>query len=157
MELSQAMGIRDADLVNIRRGALLHDIGKMGIPDSILLKPGKLTDDEWDIMRQHPVYAYNFLYQVGYLRPALDIPYCHHEKWDGSGYPRGLKGEQIPLAARIFAIVDVWDALSSDRPYRDAWPEEKILAHIQEQSGTHFDSRVVDAFMKLLESNRIDK
>ena len=116
MRLAQAMGINEAELVQIRRGALLHDIGKMAIPDSILLKPGPLTDDEWEIMRRHPVYAYELLSPIAFLHPALDIPYCHHEKWDGTGYPRGLKGEQIPLAARIFAVVDVWDALRSDRP-----------------------------------------
>jgi HD-GYP domain-containing protein (c-di-GMP phosphodiesterase class II) len=112
------MGLQDEALIHVRRGGLLHDIGKMGVPDNILLKPGKLTDEEWVIMRKHPQFAYDMLTPIAYLRPALDIPYCHHEKWDGSGYPRGLKGEQIPLVARIFAIVDVWDALSSDRPYR---------------------------------------
>jgi HD-GYP domain-containing protein (c-di-GMP phosphodiesterase class II) len=149
VELAQRMGINDEELVHMRRGALLHDIGKMGVPDGILLKPGALTADEWVIMRQHPAFAYELLYPVHYLRPALDIPYCHHEKWDGSGYPRGLKGEQIPRSARIFAVVDVWDALRSDRPYRPAWPVEKVRLHIREQSGQHFDPVVVEAFLGL--------
>ncbi|MBI2247826.1 MAG: HD domain-containing protein [Armatimonadetes bacterium] len=149
LRLARAMGMNEAELVHVRRGALLHDIGKMGIPDSILLKPGALTDEEWVIMRKHPVYAYELLSPISYLRPALDIPYAHHEKWDGSGYPRGLKGEPIPLAARIFAVIDVWDALTSDRPYRKAWPEAKARAHIREQAGKHFDPRVVEAFLAL--------
>jgi HD-GYP domain-containing protein (c-di-GMP phosphodiesterase class II) len=143
------MGMSEAEQVHVRRGALLHDIGKMGIPDSILHKPGPLADEEGEIMRQHPVYAYQLLSPITHLRPALDIPYCHHEKWDGTGYPRGLKGEQIPLAARIFAVVDVWDALRSDRPYRAAWPEEKVRAHIREQAGKHFDPQVVEVFMNM--------
>jgi PAS domain S-box-containing protein len=149
LALAQSMGVGQADLVHVQRGALLHDIGKMGIPDSILLKPGPLTDEEWEIVRMHPVYAYDMLAPIAYLRPALDIPYCHHERWDGTGYPRRLKGEEIPLAARIFAVVDVWDALLFDRPYRKGWPEEKVRAYIQEQSGTHFDPRVVEAFLRL--------
>jgi HD-GYP domain-containing protein (c-di-GMP phosphodiesterase class II)/C4-dicarboxylate-specific signal transduction histidine kinase len=150
--LARAMSVHEAELMHLHRGALLHDIGKMGIPDAILLKPGALTDAEWAIMRQHPQYAYDLLAPIAYLRPALDIPYCHHEKWDGSGYPRGLKGEEIPLAARIFALVDVWDALRSDRPYRAAWSEVKTLEHIRSQAGIHFDPRVVAAFMRLMES-----
>ncbi len=150
IQLAQMMGVNEDKLVHVRRGALLHDIGKMSIPDGILRKPGKLTDDEWEIMRQHPVYAHRFLSEIDYLRPALDIPYCHHEKWDGTGYPRGLEGEQIPLTARIFAVVDVWDALNSDRPYRKAWPEEDVLAYIREQAGEHFDPRVVGAFLDIL-------
>lgn len=149
VELARSLGVTDADLIHIRRGSLLHDIGKMGIPDNILLKPGPLTDEEWVIMRKHPVYAFELLSPITFLRPALEIPYCHHEKWDGSGYPRGLKGEQIPLAARIFAVVDVWDALRSDRPYRAGWPPEQIYRYIQDQSGTHFDPQVVDAFLRL--------
>ncbi|KAB8145521.1 response regulator [Chloroflexia bacterium SDU3-3] len=149
LALARAMGLPTNDLVHIRRGALLHDIGKMGIPDSILLKAGPLSDDEWQIMRQHPVYAYNMLSPIAYLRPALDIPYYHHEKWDGTGYPRGLKGEAIPLAARIFAIADVWDALSFDRPYRSAWPEAQVREHIQAAAGSHFDPQVVEAFLRL--------
>jgi PAS domain S-box-containing protein len=151
VQLARAMGLSDQEIVQIHRGALLHDIGKMGIPDNILLKPGPLTDEEWEIMRKHPTYAYEMLSPIAYLRPALDIPYCHHEKWDGTGYPRGLKGEQIPMAARIFAVVDVWDALSSDRPYRPALPKEEVLAYIREQSGKHFDPRVVEAFLQAVE------
>lgn len=151
IELARAMGVNEDQIEHIRRGALLHDIGKMGIADSILLKPGPLSDDEWKLMRRHPVYAYQMLYPIDYLRPALDIPYCHHEKWDGTGYPRGLEGDQIPLAARIFAIIDVYDALRSDRPYRKAWSEEKTLAYILEQSGNHFDPRVVTTFMDSME------
>jgi PAS domain S-box-containing protein len=147
--LAKKMGISIDMLVNIRRGALLHDIGKMAIPDSILLKPGPLTDEEWEIMRKHPKYAYDLIYPIEFLRPAIDIPYSHHEKWDGTGYPRGLKGEAIPLASRIFAVIDVWDALNSDRPYRKAWPREKILDHIKEQSGKHFDPKVVEVFLDL--------
>ncbi len=148
--MARKMSIKDEELVHVRRGALLHDIGKMGIPDSILLKPGKLTDEEWALMRKHPVYAYDMLAPVDYLRPALDIPYCHHEKWDGSGYPRGLKGKAIPLPARIFAMVDVYDALTSDRPYRKAWSNEKTLALIKEESGKHFDPDVVEIFLQEL-------
>ncbi|MGQ0649674.1 MAG: HD domain-containing phosphohydrolase [Gemmatimonadaceae bacterium] len=153
--LARLAGIRDAELVHVRRGALLHDIGKMGIPDDILLKPDRLTDDEWAVMRKHPEYAVALLSPIDYLRPALDIPYCHHEKWDGSGYPRGLKGEQIPLSARLFSVVDVWDALRSDRPYRAGWPEEHVLDHIRAGSGTHFDPQAVDLFFRLVseESN----
>ncbi len=147
--LARAMGINGESLVHIRRGALLHDIGKMGIPDSILLKPGPLADEEWVIMRRHPVYAYRMLSPIRYLGPALDIPYCHHEKWEGTGYPRGLKGEQIPAAARIFAVADVWDALRSDRPYRKGWPEERVREYIREQAGKHFDPRVVEAFLEM--------
>ena len=143
------MGMGDAEQVQIRRGALLHDIGKLGVPDAILLKPGKLTDEEWVIMRQHPTHAFEMLSSVEYLKPALNIPYCHHEKWDGTGYPRGLKGEQIPFVARIFAVVDVWDALRSDRPYRESWSKEKVLDYIRSESGKHFDPQVVEAFMLL--------
>jgi putative nucleotidyltransferase with HDIG domain/PAS domain S-box-containing protein len=156
LELASAMGISEEKLVHIRRGALLHDIGKIGIPDSILLKPGKLTKEEWEIMKQHPVFAYKMLSRITYLEPALDIPYCHHEKWDGTGYPRGLKGEQIPLAARIFAIIDVWDALRSDRPYRNAWQEDEIREYIRAQSGSHFDPNVVDAFFKIIGASSED-
>jgi putative two-component system response regulator len=150
LKLASAFGVPKQDLVHVRRGALLHDMGKLGIPDSILLKTSKLDDEEWEFMRQHPQLAYNMLYPIEYLRPALDIPFCHHEKWDGSGYPRGLQGEQIPLAARLFAIVDVWDALTSDRPYRKAWEREKVLTYIKEESGKHFDPNVVDAFLQLI-------
>ncbi len=151
MQLAERMNIHPQQLIHIRRGALLHDIGKLGVPDNILLKPGTLTEDEWRVMRQHPQYAYNMLEGITYLRPALDIPYCHHEKWDGTGYPRGLKGRDIPLAARIFAIVDVWDGLRSDRPYRPAWPADQALAYIRAESGRHFDPAVVDAFLQLIQ------
>ena len=150
MKLANMAGVSEAELVHIRRGALLHDIGKMGIPDNILLKPDKLSDEEWIIMRKHPVFAFELLSPIAYLRPALDIPYCHHEKWDGSGYPRGLKGEQIPLAARLFAIVDVWDALRSDRPYRKGWTKEKVIEHIKSLSGTQFEPSAVELFIKML-------
>ncbi len=149
VDLAQAMGIGEDALEHVRRGALLHDIGKMGIPDSVLLKPGTLNEREWEIMRQHPEYAYKLLVPIEYLHPVLDIPYCHHEKWDGSGYPRGLIGDDIPLPARIFAIVDVWDALTSDRPYRLAWSKEKALSHIANQSRKHFDPTVVEVFLKI--------
>lgn len=152
LQLALAVGIKADELIHLRRGAILHDIGKMGIPDRILLKPGPLTEEEWRIMRKHPIYAYEMLSSIDYLRPALDIPYCHHEKWDGTGYPRGLKGEAIPLVARLFAVVDVFDALTSDRPYRKAWSRERALAYIREQSGKHFDPEVVRIFLKILEN-----
>jgi HD-GYP domain-containing protein (c-di-GMP phosphodiesterase class II) len=155
LRLARAMDMSESELVHVRRGALLHDIGKMGIPDAILLRPGPLTDVEWEVMRQHPNYAYQMLMPIEYLRPALDVPYCHHERWDGSGYPRGLKGEQIPLAARIFAITDVWDALRSDRPYGHAWPLEKVLQHLRDQAGKHFDPKVVETFFRLYDSNKL--
>ncbi|HEX7556648.1 MAG TPA: HD domain-containing phosphohydrolase [Leptolinea sp.] len=151
LELASILGVKNEDLIHIKRGALLHDIGKMGVPDEILHKPGPLTDEEWIIMRKHPQFAYDMLSPIGYLHRALDIPSCHHEKWDGTGYPRQLKGEQIPLAARLFAIVDVWDALRSDRPYRKAWPDGKVMEYLKEESGKHFDPQVVDAFLGLLE------
>jgi PAS domain S-box-containing protein/putative nucleotidyltransferase with HDIG domain len=151
LKLARAFGLSEPELMQVRWGALLHDIGKMGVPDSILFKPGPLTDEEWVVMKKHPTFAYEMLAPISYLRQALDIPYCHHEKWDGSGYPRGLKGEQIPVVARIFAVVDVWDALRSDRPYRAAWTEEKVRAHILSSSGTHFDPQVVDAFLQMAE------
>jgi putative nucleotidyltransferase with HDIG domain len=147
-------GFSEADLVHVRRGALLHDIGKMGVPDNILHKPGPLSEAEWDIMHRHPVYAYEMLRLIEYLRPALDIPYYHHEKLDGTGYPLGLKGEQIPLAARLFAVVDVWDALRSARPYRPAWPEDKVRGHLAELAGTHLDPALVSAFLEMLAETR---
>jgi putative nucleotidyltransferase with HDIG domain len=156
LELARAFGFSDAELLQVRRGALLHDIGKMGVPDRILLKEGPLTEEEWVMMRRHPDFAHEMLLPIDYLRPALDIPFCHHEKWDGTGYPRGLKENDIPLEARIFAVVDVWDALTSDRPYRPGWSPEKALAHIRDQSGKHFDPQVVDRFVKLLESRADD-
>lgn len=150
MRFAKNIGISDSELVNIYRGVLLHDIGNMGIPDAILHKPGPLTDEEWEIMRLHPVYAYNLLMPIPFLRSALDIPYCHHEHWDGSGYPRGLKGEQIPLAARIFSIVDSFDKLLSDRPYRKGWPKENALKYIKEQAGTYFDPKIVEVFLSMV-------
>jgi PAS domain S-box-containing protein/putative nucleotidyltransferase with HDIG domain len=149
LNIATEMGMSKSDLTQIRRGALLHDIGKMGIPDGILLKPGSLTESEWEVMREHPVLAYNMLSPILFLRQALDIPYCHHEKWDGTGYPRQLKEKNIPLSARIFAVADVWDALCSDRPYRKAWSEEQALSYICEQSGKQFDPDVVNAFLKI--------
>jgi len=150
IQLSRKFGFTEEKILQIRRGALLHDIGKMGIPDAILLKPDKLTDNEWMTMRKHPEYAYELLLPIEFLRPSLDIPYCHHEKWDGSGYPRGLAREEIPLEARIFAVVDVWDALTSERPYRAAWSTKKTIEYIQSQSGTHFDPQVVDVFLEFV-------
>jgi HD-GYP domain-containing protein (c-di-GMP phosphodiesterase class II) len=149
LRIAREMEVKDEDLVHMRRGALLHDIGKMGIPDNILLKPGPLTEEEWKIMKNHPVYAYEMLSPISYLRFALEIPLCHHEKWDGTGYPKKLKGHEIPIAARIFAVVDVWDALRSDRPYRPAWSKEKVLEHIRSLSGTHFDPEIVKSFLKV--------
>ena len=151
LDIARSVGMDGDELIHVRRGTTLHDIGKMGISDAILLKEGPLTEEEWEIMRQHPIYAYNLLATIPFLKPALDIPYCHHEKWDGSGYPRGLKAEQIPLAARIFSLVDVWDALISDRPYRQAWPEEKVVDYIREQSGKHFDPSLVEVFIKTIQ------
>ncbi len=143
VRLARLFGLSDAELVQVRWGALLHDIGKMGIPDEILLKHDTLTEAEWVVMKKHTVYAYEMLSPIRYLRSALDIPYAHHEKWDGTGYPFGLKGEQIPLVARIFAVVDVWDALRSDRLYRSSWSVQKVRKHIKSLAGTHFDPHVV--------------
>jgi len=152
LKLARAMQINESQLTAIRRGALLHDIGKIGIPDGILLKEGKLTDDEWTQMRRHPQLAHDMLMPIAYLKDAVYIPYCHHEKWDGTGYPQGLKGERIPLGARIFAIIDVWDALTNDRPYRQKWTAEEARKYIVEQSGRHFDPQVVDAFLKIIDT-----
>jgi HD-GYP domain-containing protein (c-di-GMP phosphodiesterase class II) len=150
LRLAESLEVPVEDLIHIRRGALLHDLGKMGIPDNILLKPGPLSADEWVIMRQHPLFAYRLLVGIPYLKPALDIPYSHHERWDGGGYPRGLKGEDIPLAARIFSVVDVYDALTSNRPYRPAWTDADALVYLKEHAGTHFDSAVVEIFLKII-------
>jgi putative nucleotidyltransferase with HDIG domain len=147
--LARSMGVEGDALIHITRGALLHDIGKMAIPDGILLKPGQLTDDERTLIQKHPVYAYEMLSPIAFLLPAIDIPYCHHEKWDGSGYPRGLRGKDIPFAARIFPVVDVWDALTSNRPYRKALPQYEVRQRIKNDSGKHFDPVVVDAFMEM--------
>jgi putative nucleotidyltransferase with HDIG domain len=149
MRLAKALGIRGDDLDDIRRGAVLHDIGKMGIPDHILLKPGPLTEQERAIMERHPVLAYEMLHPIEKLQTALDIPHRHHEKWDGTGYPDGLQGQEIPLAARIFAVADVWDALCSGRPYHDPWPAYEARIYIQDQAGKHFDPQVVQTFLQL--------
>lgn len=151
LRLAQIIGADEATLVSIQQGALLHDIGKMAIPDSILNKPGPLSPEEWEIMRKHPEYAYELLSPISYLRKAMDIPYCHHERWDGSGYPRGLRGEQIPLAARIFSVVDVWDALLSDRPYRKGWELEKAIEYLRNEAGKQFDPEIVAAFLKMIQ------
>ncbi len=147
LKLARLLKLSDADLVQIRRGAFLHDIGKMGIPDAILHKPGPLTDEERNIIEQHTQYAYDMLSKIPFLQDAIDIPYCHHEHWDGHGYPRGLKGEGIPLFARIFAVVDVWDALTSDRPYRRAWKKAEARQYILDRAGTQFDPRMVEVFL----------
>jgi len=147
VRLARALGHSDEEIEHIRRGALLHDIGKIGVPDSILLKPGPLNEEELEIMREHPARSFRLLSPISYLGPALDIPYAHHERWDGSGYPRGLKGTDIPLPARIFAVVDVWDALLSDRPYRKAWPEEKVREHLENEIGKHFDPKIMEVFL----------
>ncbi len=151
IKLSRAMGISETAIVHIRRGALMHDVGKMGVPDNLLLKAGKLNDEELYIMRKHPKIGYDLLRPLEYLKNSLDIPYCHHEHWDGSGYPRGLKGEEIPLSARIFAVVDNFDAMTNDRPYRSALSVEFVLKYISEQSGKLFDPHVVDAFLGMYE------
>lgn len=156
VRLAHMAGMSDTEIMHVRRGALLHDIGKMGIPDAILLKDDYLTNEEWESMRKHPEYAYDMLYTIEYLRPALDIPYCHHERWDGTGYPRGIGGEDIPLAARLFAVVDVWDALRSDRPYREGWTEVKVREYIQDQSGTHFDPYAVELFLSMIDEMDIE-
>jgi response regulator RpfG family c-di-GMP phosphodiesterase len=148
-------GITDEDeLTTIRRGATLHDVGKIGIPDSVLIKPGKLDEDEWRIIKKHPEIAADILTRIHHLSPCVHIPYCHHEKWDGSGYPQGLRGEEIPLPARLFAIVDVWDALIHDRVYKSAWPEEDVLDHIAAQAGRHFDPKLAELFVRRYEAIR---
>jgi PAS domain S-box-containing protein len=150
IRVAGTLGFSDEELSHIRRGALLHDMGKMAIPDEILQKPSPLNELEWEKMRQHPRYAYEMLSPIAYLQPALDIPFCHHERWNGSGYPRGLKGEEIPLAARLFAIVDVWDALCSDRPYRKAMPKTEVISYLREKSGELFEPRLVDIFLSAM-------
>ncbi|HLO32470.1 MAG TPA: GAF domain-containing protein [Anaerolineales bacterium] len=151
LRLARYMGISDHEMVNIHRGVLLHDIGKMAVPDHILKKKGKLTEEEWAEMCQHPIHAYNLLSPISFLRGVIDIPYCHHEHWDGSGYPRGLRGEQIPLAARIFSVVDNWDALLSNRPYRKAWPRERVIEYLKENAGKVLDPRIVEIFLAMIE------
>jgi len=151
VQLSRAAGMVDGELVHVRRGALLHDIGKMAIPDAILHKEGSLTDEEVAVMQKHPTHAYELLCPIAYLRPALDIPYCHHERWDGKGYPRGLKGDAIPVAARLFAVVDVWDALRSPRRYHASWPIERAREELRLLAGTHLDPVAVNLFLNMME------
>jgi len=153
--VARAMDIPEEEVEHIRRGSILHDIGKMGIPDEILRKEGSLTDEERQIVLKHPGTAYELLKQIPFLEKALDIPYCHHEKWDGSGYPRGLKEREIPIAARIFAIVDVWDALTNDRPYRKAWTKQQVNQYLINESGKHFDPRIVNKFLLMVEEGKI--
>jgi len=155
VRLARALEVPEDDLVQIRRGVLLHDIGKMAIPDEILRKGTDLSDDEKRIVSQHPLVAYELLSPIPYLERALEIPYCHHERWDGLGYPRGLKGQEIPLSARIFAVADVWDALRSDRPYRDAWPVDKILTYMKAQSGAIFDPDVLRIFFEFSQHGKL--
>lgn len=155
LRVASKLGFTNEELSHIKRGALLHDMGKMAIPDEILQKPGPLNEAEWEKMRQHPVYAYDMLSPISYLHPALEIPYYHHERWNGTGYPHGLKGEQIPLAARLFAIIDVWDALRSDRPYRKKLPRDQVIAYLQEKSGSLFDPKLVELFLSVIESEDV--
>jgi HD-GYP domain-containing protein (c-di-GMP phosphodiesterase class II) len=155
LKIASAMKISDDQIINMRRGALLHDIGKVGIPDEILRKPGPLTPEEQAFYHKHPQFAYDLLSGIEYLRPALDIPYCHHERWDGSGYPRGLRGTEIPLSARIFSVVDAWDALNTDRPYRRGLSQKEIFNYLNEQSGITFDPDVVKIFMKILQDEKL--
>ena len=152
IKVAGTLGFSEEELTHIRRGALLHDMGKMAIPDDILQKPGPLNEVEWERMRRHPMYAYDMLSPIAYLLPSLDIPFCHHERWDGSGYPRGLKGEEIPLVARLFSIVDVWDALSSDRPYRKKMPRWEVVSYLREKSGILFDPKLVDIFLSVIDT-----
>jgi HD-GYP domain-containing protein (c-di-GMP phosphodiesterase class II) len=151
LKLARQIGLREPELTHIRRGVLVHDIGKMGVPDRILHKKNPLTAKEWEQLQRHPQYAFDLLYPIAYLRPAIEVPYCHHERWDGKGYPRGLVAEEIPLLARIFSVVDVWDALLSDRPYRKAWPRQKVLKYIRAQAGLLFDPRIAETFLRLME------
>ena len=156
LQLARTLGVKESQLIHLRRGVLLHDLGKMAVPDSILNKAGPLTELEWEVMRRHPIYAYQFLSSIDYLAPALEIPYCHHEKWDGTGYPRGLKGDQIPLSARIFAVVDVWDSLTSERVYRSTWSREQALEYIRDQSGKYFEPRVANTFCQVIADADMD-
>jgi hypothetical protein len=151
IRMGNKLGFSPIEIDNLRRGALLHDIGKMAIPDAVLLKNDSLTEEEWEIIKKHPCYAKRLIEDIPFLRPTLDIPYYHHERWDGSGYPEGLRGEEIPLAARIFSVIDVWDALLSDRPYRSAWSEVETRAYLREQSGLLFDPKVLEAFFELID------
>jgi HD-GYP domain-containing protein (c-di-GMP phosphodiesterase class II) len=154
--LARKLGIRDEEILNIQRGALVHDIGKMAIPDRILFKPGPLDETEWAMMKQHPALARELISGIPFLQPAMAIPYSHHEYWDGSGYPNGLKGEEIPLAARIFTVIDQWDALRSDRPYRKAWTTESVTDYLRKNRGKIFDPRIVDAFLAVISEGTAD-
>jgi len=154
VRLARKLGVHEEEIPGIRHGAYLHDIGKMAIPDKILFKPGSLNEQEWEIMKQHPVHSREFISEIMFLQPAIQIAYFHHERWDGTGYPEGLRGEEIPLAARIFAVIDNWDALNSDRPYRKAWPSEDVIAYLQGNAGSIFDPQVVEAFLDILEQEK---
>jgi HD-GYP domain-containing protein (c-di-GMP phosphodiesterase class II) len=154
MSVGYAMGLNSEEIVNLRRGSYLHDIGKMAIPDSVLLKPGPLTNEEWEVMKRHPVRSREFLARIPFLQGAIPIAYFHHERWDGTGYPEGLKGKSIPLLARIFTVVDNWDALTSDRPYRKAWPDEKVITYLKENSGKIFDPQIVNVFLSVVSTSR---
>lgn len=153
--LARKLGLDKEEIRALQRGAYLHDIGKMAIPDQILHKPGPLDDEEWKVMKQHPIRSREFISEIPFLQPAIQVAYYHHERWDGSGYPEGLHGEHIPLSARIFTVIDNWDALNSDRPYRKAWPREKAIGYLQQNAGSIFDSRVVDAFLGILEDEKV--
>ena len=157
VQLAKSLGVPDHEIPHLRRGALLHDIGKLGIPDHILHKESDLSAAEWETIKKHPEYAKSMLEDIDFLKPAIDIPYCHHEHWDGSGYPEGLAGQAIPLAARIFAVIDVWDALLSDRPYRKAWKESEVILYLNEQAGKYFDPQIVRAFLDLIKINATAK
>lgn len=154
IKLARVMDMDTASISHLKRGAFLHDIGKMGIPDSILQKTTTLTNEERMLIRKHPQFAYDLLLPIVFLYPAIDIPYCHHEKWDGTGYPQGLSGARIPLAARIFAVVDTWDSMLTVRPYRPAWSRHEVLAYIQQEAGTSFDPKVVEAFLKIVDPEK---
>jgi len=155
VKLAARLGVKQTDLIHIRRGAILHDIGKVAIPDQILFKPGPLAKEEWDIMRRHPDIAVELLSPVSYLEPALEIPHWHHEKWNGAGYPDGLHQENIPFSARLFALADVYDALTSNRPYRTAWSKQDAVQYIETQAGTHFDPRIVPEFLNMVNSSSL--
>ncbi len=155
--LARVVGVDEESIPHLRCGSLLHDIGKLGVPESIVQKSGALTDQEWHIMRLHPQIAYDLLFPIIYLHPALEIPYCHHEKWDGNGYPQGLKGDQIPLSARIFSVIDVWDSLISDRPFRTAWSEFQASHYLQEKSGSYFDPEIVNVFLNAEIKRKVTK
>jgi putative nucleotidyltransferase with HDIG domain len=150
LALARELGVENNDLIHLRRGARLHDIGKIGVPDAILNKPGPLTDPEWELVRQHPGFGFEILSPIVFLQPAAEIAYCHHEDWDGNGYPQGLKGENIPKLARIVSVCNVWDALVSDQPYRRAWRQKDALSYIEDASGKQFDPKIVEAFVRFI-------